>query len=93
MNVDLWNHSDSPAFDWMKAEDDLTRDVRVYHRITIAGKRSAERILSMLGAEESLLTELTERDGASLDNGIVSVSSHQLHDCFEIRVKFLKTVI
>lgn len=93
MNIDLWDHSDEPAFDWMKKEDDPTRDVRVYHRVAIAGRKTAVKILGLFGVDSTKAAELTEKECAAFENDDIKVTNEQKHDCLEIRIRFLKAVI
>lgn len=93
MNIDLWAYSEEPAFDWMKNKGDYTKNVRVYHGVCIAGKSRAVRILSLFGLDGNLSREFTERDGARFDNQKILVTTEKKHDTFEIRIKFLETVI
>ena len=80
LNVDIWAHSDEPAFDWMKKEDDLTRDVRIYHTVALGGKKTVARILSLFGVDEVLAFEFAGKDDVDFNDQ-------------KIRVKFLTAVI
>ena len=92
LNIDLYSHADKPAFDWMKNENDITHDVRVYHRVAIGGKKTAAKILGFFGIDEASVKEFTEKDSVAFDDGKIAVSTEQKHDLFEIRVKFLTIV-
>ena len=92
INIDLLSKGDKPAFDWMKSENDITRDVRIYHRVAIGGKNTAVKLLSFLGVDKSKAIEIAEKDAMKFDDGNISIITENKHDLFEIRVKFLKVI-
>ena len=92
LDVDLWAHDDTPAFDWMKDDDDITKDLRVFHGIAIAGKRSVMDILEYFTVEPQLLEDAVSTDGFSYENENVSVKSSLQNDVFRVKIKFLTTI-
>ncbi len=93
MNIDLWEYSEEPAFDWMKKEDDVTRDIRIYHDDAFGGARSAAKILRLMGVPEEEAVKLTSEDGKGYEDKNLSAKSERTHDTMQIRLKFLTTVI
>ncbi len=89
LNVDVWSHSDEPAFDWMKKDSDVTRDVRIYHSVALGGKKTAAKILSFFGVDEASAAEFAVTDGVDITDQKIRVTTEKKHDTFEIKIKFL----
>lgn len=93
INVDLWERYDEPAFDWMKKETDVTRDVRVYHDVGIGGKGTAVRILKYFGVPENVAGVISTVSGEEYSDSNILCINVENHDTFEIHIKFLTTIV
>ena len=89
MNLDLWEYSSEPAFDWMKKDDDVTKDVRVFHSVVIGRRRSAERVLRYFGVDSSVAENIFSDATAVYEDQSIRVHSEENHDTREIHIKVL----
>ena len=81
-----------PAFEWMKAEDVIHRDICVFRGKAIGGVGTAKKILRFYGvsADDSASVSL---NGYSYEDENVRISTGNDGESAEIKIKFKKTIL
>ena len=82
-----------PAFDWMKAEDVMHREICVFRGKANGSYKTAEKILKYFGLAEESLAAATSEDGFSYEDDAIKVSSANKNEIFEIAIKFKITMV
>jgi hypothetical protein len=81
-----------PAFEWMKAEDVIHRDICVFRGKAIGGVGTVKRILSFYGVPESETVSATV-NGFNYQDENISVATENDGELATIKIKFKKTII
>lgn len=84
--------AEEPAFDWMKAEDVMHREVCLFRGSAVGGKRNAEKTVAYFLAEGES-AEGCLKDGYAYEDEAITVSTEQKNEITEIRISFKITVV
>ena len=81
-----------PAFEWMKAEDVIHRDICVFRGKAIGGVRTARKIAEFYGVPKDTSASVMQ-NGFSYEDGQISVSTVNDGEVATVSIKFLKTIL
>ena len=81
-----------PAFEWMKAEDVVHRDVCVFRGKAIGGAATVKKILRFYGVGEADAANATI-DGFEYEDENILVFTKNDGECAVTKIKFKKTII
>jgi hypothetical protein len=81
-----------PAFEWMKAEDVIHRDICMFRGRAIGGAGTAKKILRFYGVPEESAKDVT-LNGFSYEDENVKISTLNDGELATIKIKFKKTII
>ena len=94
-NLDIELYGDAgvePAFDWMKADDVIHRDICLFRGRANGSVGTAKRILKFFNVpEEERISAMN--DGFSYEDDAIRVNSCQKNEVFEISLSFKITIV
>ena len=94
LNIELYEDAGSePAFEWMKAEDVIHREICIFRGKANGSHKTAGKILKYFGLDEEKLTDATTKNGYYHEDDIIKVTSCAKNEVFEITLKFKTTTI
>jgi len=82
----------NPAFEWMKADDVMHRDVCIFRARAVGAKKSAGKILEFFTVPKEALSRATE-NGFNFENESVKVETFLENEVIKIKIHFKITII
>ena len=82
----------SPAFEWMKAEDVMHRDVCVFRGRAVGGEKSAKKILEYFTLPKDILDDAMI-DGFAFENDTVKITTFTENEVLKTRINFKTTIL
>lgn len=94
LDLELWGNDGTPAFDWQTPEEAAEgEDLRQFSGRAIGGKGTAKKILKYFDMPEELLEEAVTNEGFSYEDEFITVTNKVRNECFDVIIKFNKTII
>ncbi len=94
LRVELYGDAGKePAFDWMKAEDVVHREICLFRGKAIGGRGSATKILKYFGVPSDILTSDAFEKGFTFEDETISVNAVSENDIPTVSISFKKTII
>lgn len=93
IRIELYEDAASePAFEWMKAEDVVHRDICIFRGRAIGGRGSVQDVLELFSVPQNLTKDIACANGGYEDENI-AVLSEAIDEDIRIKISFKTTLI